>query len=141
MTGPGHVQQSACTELRLEPFNNSPTVPEDAPGLKVIIWLRTSSIIDLNSGSHTGRKDDARRHLVNMDTDRDALGKAHPGEDGVDRGYPLTVGLRVRYVDGAREAVDMAAYHLTVTHELDLGGVAYADRSEVRFLEICVDPK
>ena len=76
-----------------------------------------------------------------MDADWDALGKAHPGEDGVDRSDPLTVGLRVRYVDGPSEAIDMAAYDLIVAHELDLGGITYADRSEVRFLEICVDPK
>ena len=35
---------------------------------------RASSIIDLNGGGHASRKDDARRHLIDMDADRDALG-------------------------------------------------------------------
>ena len=44
-------------------------------------------------------KDDPRRHLIDMDADRYALGQAHPGEDRVDGSDPLTVGLRVRNVD------------------------------------------
>ena len=31
-----------------------------------------------------------------MDANRDALGQAHPGEDGIDGSNPLIVGLRVR---------------------------------------------
>jgi hypothetical protein len=67
-------------------------------------------IIDLNGGGHAGRKDDVRRDLINMDADRDALGQAHPGEDGVDLSDPLMARLRVRNGYGAGDAVDMAAY-------------------------------
>ena len=54
-----------------------------------------SSIIDLNRGSHTGRKDDVRRHLVDLDANRNALGEAHPGEDRVNGSDALFVGLRI----------------------------------------------
>ena len=43
---------------------------------------RASAIIDLDGGGHAGRKDDAGRHLIDMDADRDALGQAHPGKMG-----------------------------------------------------------
>jgi hypothetical protein len=48
---------------------------------RVSLGRRVSSIFDVNGGSHAGRKDDARRHLIYMHTDRDALGETHPGED------------------------------------------------------------
>ena len=35
----------------------------------------------------------------------------------------------------------MAAHDLTVAHQLDLGRITHADRSEVRLLEISVDPE
>src|SRR5215510_276070 len=103
--------------------------------------VHASSIIDLNGGGHTGREDDARRHLIDMDADRDALGKAHPGEDGVDRSDPLIVGLCVRNTDGAGDTVDMPAYDSVVPHEFDLGRIADADGRKVSFLEISIDPK
>ena len=84
---------------------------------------------------------DVGRHLVDMDADRDALGQAHPGEDRVDGRDPLPVGLRVRHVDGAGDAVDVTEQDLAVAHELDAGRIADADRSEVRLLEIAVDPE
>src|SRR5690348_13117313 len=74
---------------------------------------RTSPIIDLDGGGHAGRKDDARRHFIDMDADWDALGKAHPGEDWVDRSDPLIVGLRVRNNDGASDAVNRVARSAT----------------------------
>src|SRR5205823_9791761 len=112
-----------------------------AAGDCISLGWRSSAVIDLDGGGHAGRKNDARRHLIDMDADRDALGQAYPGEDRVDIGDPLIVGLRVRNVDRAGDAVDMAAHNLTVTHQLDLGRIAHADRREVRLLEISVDPE
>ena len=97
-------------------------------------------IIDLNSGGHASRKSDARRYLINMDANWDALGQTHPGEDRVDVGNALIVGLSIRDVDRAGDAIDVAAHDLTIAHQLYLGWVAQADRSEGRFLKIPVDP-
>ena len=60
---------------------------------------RPSSIVDLNCGGHAGRKDDIGGYLIDMDANRDALGQAYPGEDGIDSSNPLAVGRRVRDVD------------------------------------------
>src|SRR5205823_11505193 len=54
---------------------------------------RAHPIVNLDGGGHAGRKDDARGHRIDMDADWDALCQAHPGEDGVDVGDPLIVGL------------------------------------------------
>src|SRR6516165_1884583 len=103
--------------------------------------LHTCSILYVNGGCHASRKNDARRHLIDMDADRDALSKAHPGEDRVDISDALVVGLRIRNVDRAGDAVDVAAHDFAIAHQLDLGRIAHPDRSEVRFLEIPVDPE
>jgi hypothetical protein len=55
---PEQVQQSASTTARLERS----------------FGRRSSSIIDLNGGRHSGCEDDARRDLIDMDTDRNTLG-------------------------------------------------------------------
>jgi hypothetical protein len=39
--------------------------------------------------------------LIEVDANRNAMGQAHPGEDRVHRSHPLTVGLRVRNINGA----------------------------------------
>jgi hypothetical protein len=49
--------------------------------------------------------------------------------------------LGVRHIDGAGDAVDVTANDLTLTHQLNLRAIADADRSEIRLLEIPVDPK
>jgi hypothetical protein len=40
-------------------------------------------------------------HLIDVEAHRDALRQAYPGEDRVDRGEPLLVGLGVGDVDAA----------------------------------------
>jgi hypothetical protein len=55
----------------------------------------------LNSRGHARGKNNARRHFIDMDADRDALRETHPGKDRVDRGDALIVGLRIRDVDRA----------------------------------------
>jgi len=54
---------------------------------------------------------------------------------------PLTVGLRVRDVDCAGDAVDVTAHDLSAAHQLDLSRISHPDRSKVRLLEISVDPE
>src|SRR6185436_17031549 len=103
-------------------------------------WRRTS-IEYLNGGRHAGRKDDIGGHLIDMDAHRDALGQAYPGEDGIDGSHPLTIGLRVRDVDCAGDAVDVTTHNLTVAHQLDLSRIPHPDRSKIRLLEISVDPE
>jgi hypothetical protein len=75
-----------------------------------------------------------------MDANWDALSQAHPGEDRVDGGNALTIGLSIRNVDRAGDAIDVAAHDLTVAHQLYFGWVAHADGSKGRFLKIPVDP-
>jgi len=97
--------------------------------------------IDLHGRRHAGHQANAIRHLIDVDVHRHALGEPHPGEDRVDRGEALQVGLRVRDIDGARDAADMAANDLAVAHQLDAGGVALVDPLEHGLLEIAVDPE
>ena len=97
--------------------------------------------IDLHRGRHPGREDHTLRHLIDVNAYWDALRQPHPSEDRVDRGQPLSVGLRVRDIDPARDAADMAANDLAVSHQLDAGRVANLDRLEIGFLEISVDPE
>jgi hypothetical protein len=63
-----------------------------------------------------------------VDAYRDALREAHPSEDRIDGGEPLPIGLCVRDVDAAGNAVDVAAEDLAVAHQFDAGRVADADR-------------
>jgi hypothetical protein len=96
---------------------------------------------NLDGGGHSGSKNHLGRRLVNMDTDWDALGQAHPSEDGVDVGDALTVRLGIWNVDGASDAVDVTTKGLAVADQLDFSLISDANRSKVRFLEIGVDPK
>ena len=75
-----------------------------------------------------------------MNANRDALGQAHPREYRVDGGNSLIVGLCIRNIDRASDAVDMAAHDLTIAHQLYFGRVAHADGSEGGFFKISIDP-
>src|SRR6267142_1908095 len=97
---------------------------------------RPTSIVDLNGSGHARRKDDIGGHLIDMDANRNALGQAYPGEDGIDGCNALTVRLRVRNVDCAGDAVDVTAHELIAAHQLDLSRIPHLDRSRVRLLEI-----
>ena len=54
---------------------------------------------------------------------------------------PLLVRLRVRHVDGTRNAADPATNDLAVPHQLDLGRVSLMDSTEFGFLEVSVHPE
>src|SRR5260370_26891489 len=109
-----------------------------AAGLLVRV---AGSWIDLDGRRHPCREDHTMGHLIDVDAHRYALRQAHPGEDRVDVGEPLPVGLRVCDVDAAGDAADMAANDLVIAHQLDAGRVAYLDRLEIGLLEIAVDPE
>jgi hypothetical protein len=53
----------------------------------------------------------------------------------------VKVGLRVRDVDRAGDAVDAPARDLIMTHQLNLGPIAHADGSKIRLIEISVGPE
>src|SRR5262249_11721029 len=97
--------------------------------------------IDLNRSRHASRQDYVRWDIVQMDADRYALGQPHPGEDRIYGSNAPIVGLRVRNVDPAGDAVDVATEDLAVAHQFDLSGIANADGSKVRLLEISIDPE
>src|SRR5260370_30391965 len=99
------------------------------------------SRIDLHGRRHPCREDHTLWHLIDVDAHRYALRQAHPGEDRVDVGEPLPVGLRVCDVDAAGAAADMAANDLVIAHQFDAGRVAYRDRPEIGLLEIALDPE
>src|SRR5215831_9808211 len=96
---------------------------------------------DLHRCSHPGGEDHPIGHLIDVDAHRNALRQPHPGEDRVNVGKPLPVGLRIRDIDTAGDAADMAANDLAVAHQLDAGQVAYLDPVEIGLLEIAVDPE
>src|SRR5262249_21253084 len=108
---------------------------------KRCVVRRASPIIYLDGSGHAGCKHDAGRHLIDMHANRDALRETHPRKGGVDVCDPLTRGLSVRDVDRARDAVDMTAQDLAVSHQLDLRRIADANGSKVCFLEVSVDPE
>src|SRR5229473_7971054 len=99
------------------------------------------SRIDLHGASHAGRQYHAFRHLIDVDAHRDALGQPHPGEDRIDVGQALAVGLGISDVDAARDAADVTADGLWVAHQLDAGVVTFADPSYAGLFEIAVDPE
>jgi hypothetical protein len=115
--------------------------PEPIDKSLASLGWRSSSIMDLHCGSHASRKDDIGRHLINADANRNALGQAHPGEDGIDVSDPLIVGLRVCNVDCAGDAVDVTAHNLIAAHQLDLSRISDPDRRNVGFLKISVNPE
>src|SRR6516165_7831583 len=110
--------------------------PLDALDCPSLTFERGGARIDLHGRRHPGGQDDALGHLIDMNTDRDALRQAHPGEDRVDIGETLPVGLCVCDVDATGDAVDMAVYNLTVAHQLDVGWIADAEPLEIGLLEI-----
>ena len=74
----------------------------------------SSARLDFNGRCLAGGENDALGHMIDMDTRRDALGQTHPGEDGVHGRKSLRAGLRIRDVDAARKAVDVAADDIAV---------------------------
>ena len=97
--------------------------------------------IDLNRRGHAGNQANAIRDLIDLDADRHALSEADPGEYRVDVREPLLIGVCIRDVNGPRNAADVAANDLAIAHQFDLGGIAFADGGELRFLEIGVNPE
>src|SRR3954452_11235957 len=79
----------------------------------------TLTNVDLDRGGHAGRKDDARRRLIDLNANRNPLGQTHPCEDRIDAGDPLSGGLRVRDIDGVSDTVDVTAQDLAVPHQLN----------------------
>src|SRR5262249_30520589 len=74
-----------------------------------------------------GGENDALGHMIDVDAHRDALGQPHPGEDRVDLRKSSGAGLRIGDIDAARDAADVAADDVAITHELDLHRVALAN--------------
>src|SRR5258707_6036034 len=72
------------------------------------------SRIDLHRSGHSGCKSHTGWDLIDDDAHREALRQANPGEDRVDGGEALPIGLRVRDVDAPGYAADMAANDLVV---------------------------
>src|SRR5262245_24775187 len=103
--------------------------------------LWSAARIDLNGDRHARCEDHVRRDMIHVDANRDALGQPYPGEDRIDGSNALTVGLCVRNVDRASDAVDMTTQNLAVAHQFDLRRIANPDGSKVRLLEISVDPE
>src|SRR6516165_3672381 len=115
--------------------------PLDALACPSLTFEHGGARIDLHGRRHPGGQDDALGHLIDMNTDRDALRQAHPGEDRVDVGETLPIGLCVYDVDATGDAVDMPAHDLAVAHQLDASWVADTDWLEIGLLEIAVHPE
>src|SRR5208337_5188766 len=97
--------------------------------------------IDLDSRGHTGNQANAIGNLIDLDADRHALSEADPGEYWVDVCDPLVIGVCIGDVNGPRDAAHFAANDLSIAHQFDLGGIAFADRGELRLLEIGANPE
>ena len=51
-------------------------------------------------------------HQIDRNANGDALGQSHPGEDRINGRQPLSIGLRVRNIDAARDAVAPRVAHV-----------------------------
>jgi hypothetical protein len=97
--------------------------------------------IDLHSSCHASHEAQAVRYLIDVNAHRHALRKPYPGENRIYRGEPRLIRLRVRDVDAASDAVDMATDKLTVAHQFDGCRVALMDPAKTVLLEVAIDPK
>ena len=70
-------------------------------GILQFVTPRAVPIVDLDRGGHAGRKNDARRHLIDVDADRNALGQSHPVEGWIDIGKQGCAGAAVAAAAGA----------------------------------------
>jgi len=75
--------------------------------------------IDLHGSCQASHQTHAVRYPIDVDAHRHALRKSHPGEDRIYRGESRLIRLRVRDVDTASDAVDMATDELAVAHQSD----------------------
>src|ERR1700742_921928 len=80
---------------------------------------RARAGIDLYRSGHAGYQPNTIRYLIDVNAYRYALRETHPGEDRIDRGESGLVRLRIRDVDAAGNAADMAANQLLVAHQFD----------------------
>src|SRR5580693_10050807 len=104
-------------------------LPRTSPHFPASVSL-VQARIDLHGGGHPRHQRDAVRYLVDLNANRNALRQPDPGEDRIDGGDALVVGLRVRDTDRTGDALDVAADDLRIPHQLDLGGIADTDRAE-----------
>src|SRR5215471_11806417 len=88
------------------------------------------SRIDLYSCRHAGNELNILRHLIELNTNRHALGKAHEAEDWVNRSESRCIRPRVGDMDAARDALHLTSDQLAVTHKLDGCWCPLTDRSE-----------
>jgi hypothetical protein len=72
--------------------------------------------IYLHSSCHSDDEAHAVRYLIDLDADRHALRKSHPGEDRIYRGESRLIRLSVWHVNAASYAVDVATDELAVAH-------------------------
>lgn len=68
--------------------------------------------LDLDGRGHAGDQPNAIGNRIDPNADRHALSEADPSEYGVDIREPLLIGVRIRDVDGPRNAVDLTANDL-----------------------------
>ena len=81
----------------------------------------------MHRGGHPRRENYARRHMIDLDANWNPLRQPHPGEDRIDVGKALPIGLRVRHIDAPRNAADVPVNELLKAHQLDGGQVADVD--------------
>ena len=94
------------------------TPPSGRPPFKAVVLRGGSTSTVTGKGIWRGMAASIGRSLYTRST-RTRIGK------------PLPIGLRVRDIDAAGDAVDMAARNLAIAHQLDAGWVADADRLEL----------
>ena len=68
--------------------------------------------VNLNRGSRSAHQPNAVRHHIDVDPHRHPLREPHPGENGIYRSESSLIGLRVRNIYAARDAVDVTANDL-----------------------------
>src|SRR6202008_229478 len=103
-------------------------------------FRRLSARLNLHRRGQPSDQAYAVGYVLNLYSHGHSLGQAHPREDRVDLGKTELVGLRVRDVDTAGDANDLAANNFAISHQLDLRKIAVADGRKLRFLEIGIDP-
>lgn len=133
-TSPANVPQPATLRHPL-PCPPSIPLPAARPGIAPLSITR----LDAHRCRRVGNEAHAGRHIVELDTDRDALRQPHSGEDRVDGCEPAPARGRVRYLDPPRDAVHVLLHFLGVADQADTDRGAVTGARQRRFFEVGVD--
>jgi hypothetical protein len=98
-------------------------------------------MLDFHGDGLTGGENDVLGYVIDMDSHRDALRQAHPGEDRVDGREASRAGFRVGTLMPRAMLSTWPRTTSLVAHQLELGRIALADGAQRGLGEVGIDPE